>query len=130
VNRRTVWLQTTAFTAVHCGEYTFLCYFTVYFRNNTHTIRQRIYLVIFYIIAITMFRYILKTIGMYCDRYKHGTISLFFIGEVYGLMYYYTFYRVLFESVRSIPEFIIFQVLHLTSEWILYVIYTCNRNVL
>jgi heme exporter protein D len=47
---------------------------------------------------------------------------MFFIGEVMGLMFYYTFYRVLFESIHSIVEFMAFQILHLGSEWVLYVV--------
>ncbi len=39
-----------------------------------------------------------------------------------GLLYYYTFYRVLFESIRSISEFALFQFVHLASEWLLYTI--------
>jgi hypothetical protein len=46
---------------------------------------------------------------------------MFFLGEVMGLFFYYCFYRVLFESIRSVPEFIAFQIMHLASEWGLYV---------
>jgi hypothetical protein len=47
---------------------------------------------------------------------------MFFLGEVMGLFFYYCFYRVLFESIRSIPEFAAFQLMHLGSEWVLYVL--------
>jgi hypothetical protein len=46
---------------------------------------------------------------------------MYFIGEVMGLLYYYTFYRVLFESIHSVSEFALLQMVHLTSEWVLYV---------
>ncbi len=45
---------------------------------------------------------------------------MFFVGEVLSLFFYYTFYRVLFESLNTWSEFLVFQSLHLLSEWILY----------
>jgi hypothetical protein len=45
---------------------------------------------------------------------------MFFLAEFMGLAYYYTFYRVLFESISSWSLFFLFQALHLLSEWILY----------
>jgi hypothetical protein len=45
---------------------------------------------------------------------------MFFVAEYIGLMFYYCFYRVLFESINSWSLFLIFQLIHLASEWILY----------
>ncbi len=119
-NRRYMWLFAVLFVFVCCIDYTFLCYFTNYFRHNDNA--RRIGLFIVYIFVTTIFRFMLKSLGMSCDRKKNVTVSLYFVGEVYGLMFYYTFYRVLFESIKSIPEFAVFQFLHLASEWLLYVV--------
>jgi hypothetical protein len=36
------------------------------------------------------------------------------------LLFYFTFYRVLFESINSWVTFFACQVLHVCSEWVLY----------
>ncbi len=118
-NRRYMWLFAVLFMFVCCVDYTFLCLFTNYFRTNSSA--HRIVLFGLFIVVNTFFRYLIKALGMTCDRKKVVTASVFFLGEAYGVMFYYTFYRVLFESIKSVPEFAIFQVLHLASEWILYV---------
>lgn len=118
-NRRYLWLFAVTFVAMCCLDYTFLCFFTATFQKSDQ--RARIGLFFIYIAVTTTFRFIFKSLGMSLDRKKNVTVSIFFVGEVYGLMFYYTFYRVLFESIKSIPEFTIFQVIHLASEWILYV---------
>ena len=36
---------------------------------------------------------------MECDKLKMNTTSMFFIAEFFCLLFYYLFYRVLFESI-------------------------------
>jgi hypothetical protein len=52
---------------------------------------------------------------------------MFFLAEILSLFFYYTFYRVLFESISSWGIFFIFQALHLASEWILYPLRASSR---
>jgi len=62
----------------------------------------------------------MKTFGMEVDRGKVGTSSMFFIGEFLVTLFYYTFYRMLFEEFVSWPIFILVQIVHIFSEWMLY----------
>jgi len=62
----------------------------------------------------------LKRLGLALDRRKSNSVSMYFLAETASLLFYYTFYRVLFESISSWEMFFIFQVLHLASEWLLY----------
>jgi heme exporter protein D len=121
--------------AVNLPEISDLLYVSCYCIGaiNQKLLTTQVVLFFFYIIIGTMFRKLLKSLGLYLDRHfsqsiaqsrinSHTTVSMFFIGEVLGLMFYYTFYRVLFESIHSVAEFMLFQVLHLGSEWMLYVL--------
>ncbi len=120
-NRMHMWFAAGMFLTVYSSDYVFLIFFTQYFRKDSLSDYQRIILFGFYICVTTIFRIMLKSLGMYLDRYKNKSCSMFFVGEFLGLMFYYTFYRVLFESIRSVPEFLGLQLLHLVSEWVLYV---------
>lgn len=122
LNRRWLILRTGIFIIIYSSDYLFLIYFTEYFREHAKTNYKRVGLFLVYITVNTVYRTIVKTLGMILDKYKGRSVSMFFLGEVMGLFFYYCFYRVLFESIRSVPEFIAFQLLHLTSEWVLYVL--------
>eukprot|EP01036_Dinobryon_divergens_P036160 gene36160-47015_t len=54
-----------------------------------------------YVIACTIFRVIIKRMGMECDKLKMNTASMFFLAEFFCLCFYYNFYRVLFESIPN-----------------------------
>ena len=45
---------------------------------------------------------------------------MYFIGEVMCLLFYFTFYRVLFESISSWPEFMLLLLIHFIWEWFAY----------
>eukprot|EP01038_Epipyxis_sp_PR26KG_P011117 gene11117-14921_t len=105
------------FNSIFALYYTFLQFFTAYFRANE---KKRIILFWFYIIIGNGVRGVTKRICMMADRNKLQSVSMFFIGEWLCLFFYYTFYRVLFESVREWQIFFALQVLHLGTEWILY----------
>ena len=45
---------------------------------------------------------------------------MFFVGEYLCLMFYYTFYRVLFESIPDWGTFFALEACHLFFEWICY----------
>jgi hypothetical protein len=121
-NRMHMWLASALFVTVYSADYVFLIFFTEYFRNGSLSDIQRLGLFGFYIVVTTIFRFAMKGLGMFLDRYKNPSCSMFFVGEFLGLMFFYTFYRVLFESITSIPEFLGLQFLHLLSEWMLYVV--------
>ena len=121
-NRSMMWAAVSLFLIVYSANYIFLIYFTMYFRTIQADTAHRFGLFFIYIFITSGFRIALKSIGMYLDRYKNKSCSMFFVGEFLGLMFYYIFYRVLFESIHSIPEFLALQTLHLVSEWVLYVV--------
>lgn len=81
---------------------------------------MRIALFLLFIACNTVLRMALKSLGMHLDKQKRSSISMYFVAEVMSLFFYYTFYRVLFESIHSVVEFSVFQALHLLSEWLLY----------
>ena len=54
-----------------------------------------------YVVVCLFLRVIIKRLGMECDKLKMNTTSMFFIGELFCLLYYYVFYRVLFESIPN-----------------------------
>jgi hypothetical protein len=62
----------------------------------------------FFIAGSTILRTILKRTSLFFDQLKIGSISMFFIAEIIGVTYYYTFYRVLFNSIRSWSLFFFF----------------------
>ena len=121
-NRREIWVVLSIYLFLYTGNYISLIFFTMYFRTIQANFSHRFALCLIYILFMSGFRIALKTTGMYLDRYKNKSCSMFFVGEFLGLMFYYIFYRVLFESIHSIPEFLALQALHLVSEWILYVL--------
>jgi hypothetical protein len=117
--RRQAWLV-AAFNVLFNAYYYFLIFFTEYFRDNAISSYRRVLLFGFYIAVGTVFRTVMKRLGLLIDRGKSQTTSMLFVGEVMCLLFYYTFYRVLFESISSWSEFFIFQAVHLFSEWMMY----------
>jgi len=119
-NRRVLWLYGSLFNIFYNVNYTFLIYFTLYLQaeasnNDTLTI-----LFMFYVLICTFLRVIIKRIGLAIDKRKMHTVSMFFAAEFMCLMFYYTFYRVLFESISEYYVFIILETSHLAFEWIFY----------
>jgi hypothetical protein len=109
-----------AFNVLFNAYYYFLIFFTEYFRDNAISSYRRVLLFGFYIAVGTVFRTVMKRLGLLIDRGKSQTTSMLFVGEVMCLLFYYTFYRVLFESISLWSEFFFFQAVHLFSEWMLY----------
>jgi hypothetical protein len=122
-DRRALWFYSTCFSFIFCVNYIFLVILTINFRENSN-IRLGVVLFIIFILGTTFLRLLLKTIGSILDSTKKLSISMYFMAEFACLLFYYTFYRVLFRSIDDIFVFIVFQFLHLSSEWILYVIRT------
>lgn len=97
-----------------------LIYYIDIFRRSNQSFTKLVLLFSSFLVVTTLVRVLLKRSGLALDRNKIGSTSIFFIAEFTGLMLFYTFYRLLFESVRSWALFFIFQALHLLWEWILY----------
>jgi TM2 domain-containing membrane protein YozV len=113
------WLLTVLFICLYNGYYDSLCEFTYKFRSvNNHMVRIAMFFL--FILMGLAFRLGLKRVGLSLDKRKHGTASMYFFGEVMSLFFYFTFYRVLFESVSSWLTFFGFQALHLGTEWVMY----------
>lgn len=114
------WILATTFGSLYILNFQFLIYFTFYFRGHSSSgIGKKTVLFMIYLFVNTIFRVVLKRIGLAIDRRKRGSLSLFFIGECIGLFFYFTFYRILFESLNW-TDFAVFQSCHLLSEWVLY----------
>jgi hypothetical protein len=99
-----------------------LYYFTEYFRRkSTMEVSSsfELYFILFICIS-TLARLLMKRLGLELDKQKLGTTSMYFVAEFLGLMYFYTFYRLLFESIKSWGVFFSLQVIHVSIEWICY----------
>jgi hypothetical protein len=118
-NRVRSWQYSSLFNIIFVIYYFFLIYFTQKFKEYGSNYSRTVLLCLFIFIG-TMFRYSLKMLGLLIDSSKRYSISMFFLGEALCLLFYYIFYRVLFESIRNWTLFALFQVIHLGSEWFLY----------
>lgn len=117
-----IWTQSfwlVVFFALFNGYFAFLEYFAQLFRKNHSTFFFAGHFIVF-VLGSMVIRTILKRTGMRLDANKRGSTSMYFLGEIAGLLYFYTFYRVLFESIHDWSVFFIFQCIHLVSEWIAY----------
>lgn len=114
------WALTFAFGMMLWVYYMFVNLFTGAFLMFGGHMLLQFFSFIGYIVVTTGLRMLLKRAGLALDNRKRGTVSMFFLGEVIGLTFYYSFYRVLFDGVREWREFAVLQTLHLASEWILY----------
>jgi len=124
-DRRVQWLYASLFNILFNGFFYFLALFTKYFREHGND-DNVIVLFFFFVLGSTLLRGSLKRTALVLDRRKIGSISMFFIAEFMGLMFYYTYYRLLFESITSWYLFFGFQGVHLLSEWMLYPM-RCSR---
>eukprot|EP01040_Poterioochromonas_malhamensis_P008505 gene8505-9201_t len=129
-DRRIIWFYSLLFAILFCLNYFFLIIITINFRDDSNSLITDISLFLLFLIVTTIFRITMKNIGSILDsissmntQYK-STISMYFIAEVTCLLFYYTFYRILFRSIENFYEFFIFQFLHLLMEWFLYIIRT------
>lgn len=113
------WFFCIIFICLYNGYYDVLCLFTYRFRSDMNP-QFHIDMFFLFIVMGLAFRLGLKRVGLSLDKRKHGTASMYFFGEVMSLLFYFTFYRVLFESVSSWVVFLGFQFLHLGSEWVMY----------
>ena len=126
-NRKRLWMVSALFTVFLNLHYTFLIYYTQVFRSYSSNGSAAgvveptlIKLFAIYVIICTLFRVFLKRLGMECDRMKMNTASLFFVTEFICLMFYYVFYRVLFEAIPNWGTFFVLEICHLAFEWICY----------
>lgn len=121
-DRRTQWVFAAIFNILFVFFLIFFVAFTNIFRSQSMG-RLRIFEIVyffFFIVGSSIIRTALKRTGLALDRRKLGTVSMFFVAEYMGLLFYYTFYRVLFESINSWELFFFFQIIHLLSEWMMY----------
>jgi len=66
-------------------------------------------------------KFIGKRLGVLIDRTKTGTFSIYFSLEFTCTLFYYTFYRTLFDSIHSPFEFVGLVAMHTVQEWTLNV---------
>lgn len=114
------WGKASLYNLFFNNYYYFLIWFTNYFQSSVQTAQSRVLLFAMFVAVGTVMRGFLKLLGLSIDRHKKHSVSYYFLAEVMCLLFYYTFYRVLFESVTSWELFSAFQVIHLSSEWVLY----------
>ena len=70
--------------------------------------------------ANTLMKAVITSLGHQLDARKRGSVSLYYVAEVMCSLFYFSFYRLLFEAVRAIWQFAALQVIHLASEWFTY----------
>eukprot|EP00656_Telonema_subtile_P009567 TRINITY_DN1450_c0_g1_i13.p1 TRINITY_DN1450_c0_g1~~TRINITY_DN1450_c0_g1_i13.p1 ORF type:complete len:403 (-),score=50.51 TRINITY_DN1450_c0_g1_i13:323-1531(-) len=61
-----------------------------------------------------------KRIGSLVDEGKRGTFSLYFSNELCCSLFYFVFYRSLFELISSVWEFLLICIVHMLQEWVFY----------
>jgi hypothetical protein len=137
-NRKRLWLFGSLFTILIGALHVFLIYFTNFFRSisSGHSGSNKdfgpksdtlIELFFVYVFVCTVFRAVIKRLGMECDKLKMNTTSMFFVGEFFCLTYYYIFYRILFESIPNWPTFFVLEFCHLLFEWVCYPLRASDR---
>jgi hypothetical protein len=119
-DRLVVWGYASAFIFMWIVLWEFVMNITVEIRKYSSSPSGLETLFILFVCVNNLLRMIFKRIGIRNDRCKQGTTSMFFIAETLCLLFYYTFYRVLFQSVSSWSVFLTFQVMHLSFEWLCY----------
>lgn len=107
------------FFIVFNGYYFCLVLFSKFFRNEVGGAGKVLYFLGFFSTG-NILRPLTKRCGLKLDEGKSGNISMYFVGEVMTLSFYYSFYRALFEAVDSWLVFCAVQTIHLTSEWLTY----------
>ena len=94
--------------------------FSFKFRNSNPEDREKWFL--FFVLSSSLCKQSMKVFGLQIDRGKLGTCSMFFVAEFMCTMFYFTFYRMLFEEFVGWTIFIELQVSHFALEWFVYVI--------
>jgi hypothetical protein len=119
-SRRVQLLLVFIFNSILSLYFYFLIAFISFFRAFNGSNFHKGVLFGVYMCGGVLFSALAKRIGMMLDRRKRGSASMYFIAELSCLLYYYTFYRVLFESLHSWVEFFLLEMLHISFEWCLY----------
>jgi len=122
--REPIWqyLLVGIFVAVFSSVYAALEYFTFHFTDAPGA--EKPFWYASFVIINLLYKAVLKGLGIIIDAGKSGTFSLFFYAELAILMFYYSFYRVLFDSLGgSVESYFVFaavQVQHVLHEWVFY----------
>jgi len=110
------------FCAIFATVYTTLIYFTYNFANVPGSEKPFWYAA--FVIINLLYKAVLKGLGIFIDAGKSGTFSLFFCAELIILMFYYSFYRALFDTLGGSAEsyfvFVGLQIIHVFHEWVFY----------
>merc|ERR1719285_547702 len=112
------WVFPLAFNTLLCVLYYIMTQlaFNIQSAQNDEKI---MYFVIFSVIMYVS-KAAVKSLGILIDQGKSGTISMFFFGEMTCVIFYYTFYRSLFDNLDSIIIFGGLQFVHILHEWLMY----------
>ena len=89
------------------------------FRNHSAQ-KSKFVVYIVYTFACIVFKVLIKRIGLLLDAGKVGGLSIFFLAEFLGVMFYFSFYRMLFEDAVSWELFVGMQLFHFGCEWLMY----------
>jgi hypothetical protein len=111
----------TTYSICFCLVYTILEVFAVAFQLASTKETQRLWFVGFLIINVIM-KEIMLFLGRELDKSKRGGASLYYHAAMMCSLFYFSFYRLLFESVNSYTTFAILQFLHVFVEWWSYVL--------
>jgi len=110
------------FLSIFASVYAALEMFTLKFEDAVSS--QKPFWYAAFVIINLLYKDILKGLAMVIDAGKSGTFSLFFYAELIVLVNYFSFYRVLFDSLKnSFAGYLVFvalQVVHVAHEWAFY----------
>lgn len=92
---------------------------SVSFRTNT-TQQRKFGIFVVYTFACILYKIMVKRIGLLLDARKIGGLSMFFLAEFLGVIFYFSYYRMLFEHAVDWRLFAIMQLFHFACEWLMY----------
>lgn len=120
-NRLLQWFWSLSLQIMFNMDYTFLMNFTSYCKTKQSKSPYHIVaLFVIFVLVSNVLRFFAKRIGRAIDNNKEDQLSLFTFAEVLCLFFYYTFYRLLFESIPNFVVFVCIEVIHLSQEWLFY----------
>ena len=113
------YLLTVLFLVVGMGIYLTLEVFAAAFIGANHA-QQKFYVFAAFCFANILIKKVYTMLGRKLDMGKRGSASLFYAAELMCALFYFSFYRLLFEAVGSYGEFFALQFIHVLSEWLTY----------
>ena len=113
------WAMTVIFIFLGMGLYLSLVQFALAFDRSASNEIQILVFVLFSAFNLVV-KTLYKMLGHRLDMGKRGSVLLFYLAELMCALFYFSFYRLLFEAVSGYVQFFALQALHVCLEWVTY----------